>query len=949
MREFLEAVLPSSGWYVAGSGLDGANEDYKQRFFNSIDGVETYAKAQLAKNRDVFFAVASYKEPTAREQSNVLHLKALFQDFDLKSQSDDIKHTADLAARIGAACAASRIPRPTVVSSGGGYHCYWTLQTPIPPDVWMVWNLRIAAMFAREGVTPDSAVRKDCARILRVPETTNFKRKYASPLPVSVLHRGKDCTLESFHSIADIPVTVRTSAPVDALTASLAGSGEYPKCDFTRIVRRSAKGTGCAQILRIVSEQATVEEPLWRAGLSIAQVCEDRDKAIHQMSKGHPDYTPADTEEKAAATKGPYTCETFRNLYAAGCVGCAHAGKITSPVILGRIVKEADITQVQVPKPVVDRSAFIEPPQAEEAPVLTPTLQHYRVQTPQGIVLVPKYLYPYFRGENGGVHVRKKGKGDDEDEVKEVCPYDYYMTHTMTDEATGDQFGVFRIVLPQDGVREMVLPMNECGVKDRLRDRVADKGMPLMPWQLDLFMEYTIKMVRDMTGSTRAQLVRSGMGWTAEETFVVGEKEYLKNGTAAYCPSSAHTRALAPYFKPKGSLDEWKKIANVYAQPGYELHAFTLFMGFGAPLLRLMNVDGGIISLVSPESGTGKTTAQFMVNSIFGHPKELLLLQKDTVNSKVQRMGAMRSIACCVDEVTNMTGTDLSEFVYGATQGRGKHRMEAASNMERVNTTKWQLPTITSSNRSLTESLLAAKMVSQAELSRIVELSFEQAPRMDKREADELYMHRLFENYGVAGEVYIPHILKNLDRVRRSLAATHKKVDEALDLDSSKRFWSALITAALCGGTISRSLGLHDIDLGKVFERIKQEMVRNVNDTAVANTDYNDVLGEFINQNINNVLVSNADWGQAPLREPKGRLVMRYEPTSRSLFIPVRELRAYCAERQVNMKAMLGSLSTAGIFTGTVNKRLAANSMAGIAVPVMRCHQFNIPNEMLDV
>lgn len=946
MREFLEAVLPPSGWYVAGSGLNGANEDYRQTFFSTIGDVETYAHAQLALNRDVFFAVASYKHDTKREQDNVLHLKAFYQDFDLKSQTG-IDNIQDLAARIGGACAKARIPKPTIVQSGGGYHCYWVLNEPIAPDVWVVWNQRIATALSREGVKPDAAVLKDSARILRVPDTFNFKRKYDTPQPVLLLHRGKDCTLESFHAISDIAVVVhQPKAPVDALTASLAGGLDYPPCDFTRIVRKSMKGTGCAQIAAIVRHQATTEEPVWRAGLSIANVCEDREVAIHRMSSLHPDYTPENTESKAKATKGPYTCASFENLNPSGCVGCPHKGKITSPIIIGRITKEADIERVQEPKPLEDRTIFTAPPQ--EDVVAPPTLQHYRVSTPQGIVLVPKYIYPYFRGENGGVHIRKKNKGDDEDEVKEVCPYDYYMTHTMTDEATGDQFGVFRIVLPQDGVREMVLPMSECSVKDRLRDRVADKGMPLMPWQMDIFMEYTIKMVRDMTGATRAQLVRSGMGWTSEETFVVGEKEYLPNGTSTYCPTSAHTRGLAPFFKPKGSLEEWKKIANVYAQPGYELHAFTLFMGFGAPLLRLLNVDGGILSLVSPDSGTGKTTAQFMVNSIFGHPKDLLLLQKDTVNSKVQRMGAMRSIACCVDEVTNMTGVDLSEFVYGATQGRGKNRMESASNMERINTTKWQLPTITSSNRSLTEALLVSKMVSQAELSRIVELNFDNSPRMDKNEADELYMHRLFENYGVAGEVYIPHLMKNIEKVRKTLASTHRMVDNELGLDSSKRFWSALIAVALAGGAMARGLGLHSIDIGAVFERIKREVVRNAVETAGANTDYNDVLGEFINENINNILVANADWGAAPLREPKGRLVMRYEPNTKTLFVPVRELRGYCAAKQVNTKAMLETLERSGVYTGAISKRLASNTMAGITVPVMRCHQFKISDGQLD-
>jgi hypothetical protein len=69
--------------------------------------------------------------------------------------------------------------------------------------------------------------------------------------------------------------------------------------------------------------------------LSVAQVCTDRDKAIHVVSKGHPEYDPVVTDKKASDTKGPYTCATFAGINGENCIGCPNKGKITSPVSLG--------------------------------------------------------------------------------------------------------------------------------------------------------------------------------------------------------------------------------------------------------------------------------------------------------------------------------------------------------------------------------------------------------------------------------------------------------------------------------------------------------------------------------------------------------------------------------------------------------------------------------------
>jgi len=127
-----------------------------------------------------------------------------------------------------------------------------------------------------------------------------------------------------------------------------------------------------------MENQNDIEEPLWRAGLSIAKFCVDGGKAIHIISKQHRQYDPQRTEEKADTVKGPYTCETFDSLAPNICTNCPHKGKFKSPIVLGHeIAKAAEGTVIEY---AVQEDAEAPPTQAS---------------------IVPKTPTRYFRGKYG--------------------------------------------------------------------------------------------------------------------------------------------------------------------------------------------------------------------------------------------------------------------------------------------------------------------------------------------------------------------------------------------------------------------------------------------------------------------------------------------------------------------------------------------------------------------
>jgi hypothetical protein len=445
------------------------------------------------------------------------------------------------------------------------------------------------------------------------------------------------------------------------------------------------------------------------------------------------------------------------------------------------------------------------------------------------------------------------------------------------------------------------------------------------------------------------------MGWTPDGLgFVVGELEYTAAGTKLAPPASG-TRELAEQFKPTGTLEEWSKIANFYDRPGLETHALALFFGFGSPLLKFIgpkqNVKGALIHLKHNGSGSGKSTAQMVVNSIFGNPDTLLLKQDDTYASKMHLLGMMNSIAFTVDEITNEKPEVLSDYAYGFTSGRGKHRMESQSNKLRVNNTTWCNFTLSSGNASVVDALQNLKSTADGELRRVLEVAFHKYTGSTKAEIDEVF-GKLNSNYGLAGPIYIQYIIDNHDHVMKLLADMQAKVDKALNLDQTDRFYSCLLTCAFVGALIAKKLGLIDIDITRIYQFalgvVRESIASNTSSVGNPMTVAQETLGAFINENVNNAMVAaytpKGGLPERPALTPKGKLVMRYDPDTKTLAIPVAELRKYFTSRQVDVRDSLARLTTAGYIKHGGKShptRIGAGAVGGLSGIAVRCYIFD--------
>lgn len=916
-NDFLGLVLSplKDGEHYCSWGNKKENDEtrVRQQFAASIEELSAQADGLQAEGYNAFYGMAKYgPKDNGRYATNAISLKSFFLDLDCGPTKPYATLSEGLAA-LKNFCKATKLPKPTIVRSGHGAHVYWVLEEAMPRQEWKPYAERLKDLCEEHKFDIDRAVPADAARVLRVPETNHLKDP-TNPLPVEILYVAPFLTLEVLHEVLEPTENILAvldkadfKRPMDAVTLALIGSSQSR---FKTIMVKSVEGTGCAQLLHIFDNQTTIDEPLWRAGLSIAHQCVDRDKAIHVLSSKHPDYNSAETERKANETKGPYTCETFKKLNPAVCEGCTH--KITSPIQLGKEIVEA----------------------TEEDSVITdlePATKEAKTY------VIPKYPYPFFRGKTGGIYQRTKDRDDNDIEVL-VYPYDFYVVKRMQDPDLGETI-LLRLHLPKDGVREFIMPLASVLSKEKFISTVASHGITALGKLQDSLMYYVTKWVEDLQMNAQADKAHKQFGWLEDESgIIIGDREVRATETV-YSPPSAPTLPHVPLFTPKGDFQVWKDTINVYGRPGMEYRAFAFFMGFGTLLMKFTALDGFLLNLVSRESGSGKTTILQAINSIYGRPKELLLSPKDTYNSRMSRLGVMQSFAVTMDEITNMPPDQMSQQVYDVTSGRGKNRMRQHENAERANNTKWQTGMVTSSNRAITDALLSIKNFPDGELKRILEITVKPDPHDDATWARQ-HFSKLMDNYGHAIEPFSQALVGQLPMVKAKMAEVQLRVEQAAEIKNSERYWALIVSLSIAGGAIAKKLGLHDIPIKPVFDYA----IKLIKDTRIQHREYmfdnDEYLGGFLQRHFHEILVINGNKDarngleHGPIKEPRGALTARYEPDTKMLYVVARSYRDDCAKTMTNFEETMVPYRKSGALVGIKKKRMTAGTVANTQAPV---------------
>jgi len=895
-KQFLQRVLAGDGRYCLFAAKK-AEERVKQEFHTSVDDLITRANELDADDYDVFYGLATFGSEDRRRADNALSMRAMFLDLDCGPGKDyaDQKVALDGLRQF---CKQLDLPKPQLVSSGRGIHAYWMLQEEVSIDKWRGVAERLKKACEAKKLYADPAVTADTARVLRVPGTHNYK---GDPLPVRILGNEfvPPVAIEELEGKLSVymPAPKRVPVEANAMMNALTGNKES---SFKTIMLKTKAGKGCDQLKYILRHQDKVDEPLWRAGLSIAKFTVEGKQVAHLMSKGHPDYDPAETEEKLERIKGPYLCSSFDEYNPGICTGCPNYEQLRSPITLGNRVREA---KSKVGATVVHDAESGE--KVEE-------------------IAVPKYPAPYIRGANGGVYIRE-ADDDGVPEDKLIYINDLYATRRLDDPELGECI-VMRLHMPMDGVREFTIPLQVAVARDEFKKAMARKGVFMT--NMDGIVKYMKTWIDELQLTTQADMARRQFGWTDDScsSFVLGDKEIFPDRTDHNAPS-ASTGSMFPAFRSKGTLQGWVNTANFFNQPGMELHQFIVLTSFASVMMESSSVNAMGTHIWSKESGLGKTTAMLVAAGAWGKPKALIMHRNDTLNAKMLRGEIYHNIPMYLDEITNMTPDAMSELAYQFTGGQQKDRMKTGANELRHRGEEWKLMAVTTGNVSFHEKVAMAKAMGQAEAQRMLEIK---ADRFFTRTSDKALTDNFAESveahYGHAGIVFVRYYMQNRDQIIDFVKTVQRRLDEQVGLTAENRFWSEGCARILTACVFCKKLGLLEYDSKAMFKWVVNMLRQNLKASKEMAYGIQEIVGQYMNDHHDSILrikstedrrIKKDEESEGvkqlqrvlPEATPRNILAGRYETDVRRFCIMPKVFRRWCAEQQLNYQTICQELT----------------------------------------
>ena len=832
--EFLAVVLPSpdNGLYCA---AELTTKKKEHTFVQYIEEIEPTVGKWVTQNKDIYFALSTFEKSGKRTAENARHIRSLFIDMDGYENKKAAAFALDgFLAKTGIDLLGS----PYIVSSGGGLHCYWPFTEDVEVDEWKPVAENFKRLCRQEALSIDMTVTADAARVLRIPETFNNKAKYATPRPVRILAEGDTF---DFHDLANhiqsqlknapppLPPKGKTDLalpgkrPEMALSATTVKLFENSVTKFKHIYKKTKDGVGCDQ-LRYYAENATEDgmEPLWRGWLSIAQKCEDVEKAAVWLSDLHP-YPHERMHQKLAEIKGPYPCVKFDSENPGICDGCPHRGKITNPLALGR---ETAVTTAETTIKVEGSDKQI-----------------VRPEPPRG------YAY----GIRGGVFMEKEDSDANGQVTKRqimLLPYDMFPVDILSHN--GEHL-VHMLAVRDYKVQAVSFPQKAVVSKDETVKALAQQNvMATFGSGNDKNLyDYVRACVEKMSSEKKPIEVPDHCGWQQNDTYVWGGKIYSPNKEAIEVPMPG-LENITMNSKPAGTLENWRRFIDLLVRRKLWDHLAIILVGAGSPLMRFTKLHGLTVHCASTDSGTGKSLALEGAASIWGHPTHYRTGAGTSPVAMQQRLGLLHSNPLITDEITSKNRDEFEwfpAFLLSMTEGRGKERMESGANKERLNLSTWAAMAIMSSNTHAVDYLTGTrKHASEGELRRLLEYIMDEKLEWD---ADEIEIIKsLSSNYAVAGVVLAQYMVDNIEMVDTLVLQTVRQMYTEYRAPNDERFWMAGVGCAIAAGILMNSehAGIAEFPLVEIIESFRKRINHQRGSIKGSYRSAEDVLNAFVQE-----------------------------------------------------------------------------------------------------
>jgi hypothetical protein len=828
---FLTNVLPPDPiCYIAWR----ADDRWRHKPFTAdIPKATDFARFIGAKS-DVWFTLAGFKVEKiqrgdymacSRTQDNVNNIRALILDVDCKDYGD-LKATL---SAFTTAYEASKMPPPSyIINSGGGLHIYWLLEESMTPEMHLRKAKLLVSLFRTNGLKADYGCSRDCARVLRAPGTWNYK--YDPPREVKILldftgFVSPDALNDALGSESDaglvIPLDLR-QATIEERNAALSDPHSGGKQASFAIIAEKCPTVAHA----IETAGADASYGLWKNLLHLAAYAEGGNEFIHAMSSGHPGYKVEDTNFKyqesvnvkdSNPSVGPTTCEAFSEDSEA-CKTCKHFGtKLKTPCTLGFLSHREQLLSGDDPTYVLEGATFWNTFVADKDSDAATKAITVRVMN---LELTDFVLNRWVDGEEDNILSFNATEGDLAFKINISAAKLADVNSAKLAETLGR-----RAIMMQPGALKNL------------------RGA-LMAW-------VTMLRTRSRPGSSQ-YIDTSGYGWCQKDGELIDSFAYdgiIYQPDGLQVSGSPHPD-LEQTYRCVGDLDLWKKAAAKLCEDPRTAMQAVLAASFAAPLMRYFpDTASFTISLVSPTSGTGKTTALRVAAAVWAEPVQSMRQLNDTQNSVIKHVSLARDMPAYWDDVRdNKRADEFTQVMFLLTQGRDKGRLDRSARTTQSGLLRTILTV--ASNTSIMARVSDQDQSSDATARRVLEFELSRLPNTGMDQSVRETFHAAKTNYGHAGTILAAWLPQNIAQIKAWRAAMLTLLTKETTAKNEDRFWIDACSAILVGALIARHLDLAPINL-EALAKFLINHIRNqqVNVVEAVKTAAQVLLADIIHAN----------------------------------------------------------------------------------------------------
>ncbi|MFM7010719.1 MAG: DUF927 domain-containing protein [Betaproteobacteria bacterium] len=954
--EFLAEVLPSPGnGYYCAVELTNKKEHV---FGQSLEEIMPTVKQWASKGYDTYFALGTFGTNKDRTKENMHASQVLAVDLDCNHPKDlpvpdkngelVIKPKAYASAKAAAVAlqkfcedsGMAALGDPWLVHSGGGIHAYWPLDEMLFKEDWYPLAKRFKELCLKHGLAIDTTVTSDASRVLRVPDSTNTGVKNGKPVReatrVRLLSEGNrfavddiDAVLtangfdKSFVKLPASSLVLPGQRPTSVKPSSVAAALVQNSVTlFKNILVKTKHGTGCDQLRNYVENAAEDGmEPVWRGILSWAKVCQDGEKAAVWISDRHP-YDHERMHKKLSEIKGPYSCAAMDDAMPGICRNCQHWGKVTNPLVFGREMS------------VVTQETTVEVNAHREKAGEADTIQIEQPEPPKG------YAY----GARGGVFVEREETTESGDTVKKqllLCAHTIFPMDILDNNGTHE---VHFCVIRNNQMRDVMLPQKAMASRDDTIKALASQNVMASfgSGNDKNFYEYIRASVEKLSTEKDTIKMPPSYGWQDDDTFVFASRVYSPGRKPVPVPL-VDLQNIVASTKPTGSLENWRKVINMMVRRKMWDQLAVVLAGAASPLMKFTGLFGLTIHVASSESGTGKSLSLDTAASVWGHPQHYRTGAGTSPVAMQQRLGHLRSLPMITDEITTNNRKDFEwfpAFLFSMSEGRGKERMEAGTNKERLNLSTWASFSLMSSNRPAVDYMTGErKHSSEGELRRYIEFPMDQKLEWGHDEIE--IIKSLSSNYGVAGDVLAQFFVDNVALLRELVPDCVRRMYTEFNAPNDERYWMAGVGCVVAIGLLmsDKYTGICNIPLQEIIESYKRQIAHLRVCIKGGKRTAEDVLNAYIQEYQGKFVVvkygekagpaamfsDGSSVGKTTTRaEVMGRVEHGVSPGTVDFYIEERLLRAFCSNMSFSYATFRQEIaSTFSVYTAPRKDMLA--------------------------